>query len=278
MQFVRGVLRLLRGTNARVAKMQVGLRELPADQQKLRRSLMNGYNFTERVRTVLAMARTEAVECRHEYVGTEHILLGILREGEGVASTALVNLGIKPQRLRETIVEVMVAGTNQHVGPDLPYTSRGKKVLELAMSEARQFGHSYVGTEHLLLGLIREEKGIAGQILIASGASIDRTRQTVLEIIGSDRHKSPVKTMTAMFQNPKRNEPWDDLPEPIRRVVEAAHLAARAAERPTPGLADLLEATILSSLEIAAAFTSREIEIDSLIADVRARLNDSTTG
>jgi ATP-dependent Clp protease ATP-binding subunit ClpA len=255
-----------------VAKVQTDLRELPADQQELRRPLMNGYNFTERVRAVLAMARTEAAELRHEYVGTEHILLAILREGEGVAFTALVRLGIDPRQMREMVLAHAKAGTNHNAGQDLPYTSRGKKVLELSMSAARQLGHSYVGTEHLLLGLIREEKGIAGQILIASGADIDRTREAVLAIIGSDRHKSPVKSMSAMFQTSKRNEPWDDLPEPIRRVVEAAHVAARGAGRPIPGLADLLEATILSSPDVAAAFTSREIEIDALIADVRARL------
>jgi ATP-dependent Clp protease ATP-binding subunit ClpA len=274
MQVVRGVLRLLRGTDPRMAKVQADLRELPADQQKLRRPVMNGYNFTERVRKVLAMARVEAAELHHEYVGTEHILLGILREGEGVANRALRNLGVDEQQLRTAVVDYAKPGHNPTTAPDLPYTSRGKKVLELAMSEARQFGHSYVGTEHLLLGLLREEKGIAGQVLIAAGVNVDNTRHAVLNIIGSDRHMSPVKSMTAMFRNPKWNEPWTDLPEPIRRIVEAAYLAARAADRPIPGIADLFEATLLSSPDVSAAFTAREIEIDALIADVRARLND----
>jgi ATP-dependent Clp protease ATP-binding subunit ClpA len=234
---------------------------------------MNGYNFTERVRNVLAMAREESTELRHEYVGTEHILLGILREGQGVACKALVSLQIDPQRLRDMIIDVAKPGLNPNTGPDLPYTTRGKKVLELAMSEARQLGHSYVGTEHLLLGLIREEKGIAGQVLVLQGATLDATRTAVLGIIGSERHVSPVKAMSAMFQTPKRQSPWDDLPEPIRRVVEAAHLAARAAGRSKPELADLLEATILSSPSVAAAFTARKIEIDSLIADIRERLS-----
>jgi ATP-dependent Clp protease ATP-binding subunit ClpA len=254
-----------------VAEVQTGLRELPADQQELRRPLMNGYNFTERVRKVLAMAREQAAELRHEYVGTEHILLGILREGNGVANSALMSLRADSQRLRDAVIATAKPGTGSNATPDLPYTSRGKKVLELAMSEARQFGHSYVGTEHLLLGLIREEKGIGGQVLIEAGINIDNARLAVLNIIGSDRHKSPVKTMTAMFQNSKRSQPWDELPEPIRRIVEAAHVAARAAGRPTPGIADLLEATILSSPEVSSAFTSRGIDVEALMADVRAK-------
>jgi ATP-dependent Clp protease ATP-binding subunit ClpA len=218
------------------------------------------------------MAREEAMELRHEYVGTEHILLGILREGQGVASTALMSLRADSPRLRDAVIEMAKPGISPSATPDLPYTSRGKKVLELAMSEARQFGHSYVGTEHLLLGLIREEKGIGGQVLLEAGINIDNARLAVLNIIGSDRHKSPVKSITAMFQNSKRSEPWHELPEPVRRIVEAAHLAARAAGRPTPGIADLLEATIFSSPEVLSALTSRGIDIDALITDVRRRL------
>src|ERR687891_156689 len=121
---------------------------------------MNGYNFTERVRKVLAMAREEAARLRHEYVGTEHILLGLIREGEGVAAAVLQNLSVDLDEIQQKIEDTVKKGkAAQATGPDLPYTSRAKKVLELAMSEARELGHSYVGTEHLLLGLLREEKG-----------------------------------------------------------------------------------------------------------------------
>src|SRR5881296_3027218 len=111
---------------------------------------MNGYNFTDRVRKVLQMAREEAARLHHEYVGTEHILLGLIREGEGVAAAVLTNLNVE---IEETVKKGKAAAA---AGPDLPYTSRAKKVLELAMSEARELNHSYVGTEHLLLGLLRE--------------------------------------------------------------------------------------------------------------------------
>jgi carboxymethylenebutenolidase len=148
---------------------------------------MNGYNFTERVRKVLAYAREEAVRLRHEYVGTEHQLLGLLREGEGVGATVLKNLGADLDQLRQRIEASIQAGTpGRHVGPDLPYTSRAKKVLELGMESARELNHSYVGTEHLLLGLLREKQGIAAQVLVESGVTLDRTRAEVLTILGTE--------------------------------------------------------------------------------------------
>ena len=148
---------------------------------------MNGYNFTERVRKVLAMAREEAVRLHHEYVGTEHILLGLIREGEGVACTVLHNLSADMDGLRQKIEETVKKGkAAPTTGPDLPYTSRAKKVLELAMSEARELGHSYVGTEHLLLGLLREEKGVAAQVLVGAGVKLDVARAETLRILGTD--------------------------------------------------------------------------------------------
>jgi ATP-dependent Clp protease ATP-binding subunit ClpC len=148
---------------------------------------MNGYNFTERVRKVLAMAREEAARLHHEYVGTEHILLGLIREGEGVAATVLQNLSVELDEIQQKIEETVKKGkAAQATGPDLPYTSRAKKVLELAMSEARELGHSYVGTEHLLLGLLREEKGIAAQVLTDAGVNLEAARAETLRILGTD--------------------------------------------------------------------------------------------
>src|ERR671914_837842 len=148
---------------------------------------MNGYNFTERVRKVLAMAREEAARLHHEYVGTEHILLGLIREGEGVAATVLQNLNVELDEIQQKIEETVKKGkAAQTPGPDLPYTSRAKKVLELAMSEARELNHSYVGTEHLLLGLLREEKGIAAQVLNSLGVSLEEARAETLKLLGSD--------------------------------------------------------------------------------------------
>jgi ATP-dependent Clp protease ATP-binding subunit ClpC len=138
---------------------------------------MNGYNFTERVRKVLAMSREEAVRLRHEYVGTEHMLLGLLREPDGVAITVLQSFSVGLEDLSQKVEESIERSRSADASrTDLPYTSRAKKVLELAMSEARELHHSYVGTEHLLLGLLREEKGIAAQVLNAAGVTLDAAR------------------------------------------------------------------------------------------------------
>jgi len=148
---------------------------------------VNGYNFTERVRKVLAMARQESANLRHEYVGTEHILLGLIDEGEGVAATALQNLHVDLDDLKyriETMVKKGAAGRT--TGPDLPYTSRAKKVLELSMLHARNLNHKYVGTEHLLLGLIAEQKGIAAQVLNDQGVTLDMAIAEVLRILGTE--------------------------------------------------------------------------------------------
>ena len=148
---------------------------------------MNGYNFTERVRKVLAMAREEAARLHHEYVGTEHILLGLIREGEGVAAAVLQNLSVDLDEIQQKIEETVKKGkAAQTTGPDLPYTSRAKKVLELAMSEARELNHSYVGTEHLLLGLLREEKGIAAQVLTDAGVNLEAARTETLRLLGTE--------------------------------------------------------------------------------------------
>ena len=148
---------------------------------------MNGYNFTERVRKVLAMAREEAARLHHEYVGTEHILLGLIREGEGVAAAVLQNLSVDLDEIQQKIEEQVKKGkAAQPTGPDLPYTSRAKKVLELAMAEARELNHSYVGTEHLLLGLLREEKGIAAQVLTESNVTLESARSETLRLLGTE--------------------------------------------------------------------------------------------
>ncbi len=148
---------------------------------------MNGYNFTERVRKVLQMAREEAQRLHHEYVGTEHILLGLIREGEGVAAAVLQNLSVDLEDIQAKIEETVKKGkAGQTTAPDLPYTSRAKKVLELAMSEARELSHSYVGTEHLLLGLLREEKGIAAQVLTDAGVNLDAARSETLRLLGTE--------------------------------------------------------------------------------------------
>ena len=160
---------------------------------------MNGYNFTERVRKVLALAREEAARLYHTYVGTEHILLGLVREGGGVAAAVLQNLGADADEIRQLVEEHAKKGPPATVAPDLPYTSRAKKVLELSMAEARELNHSYVGTEHLLLGLLREERGIAAQVLNHFGVTITAAREESLRLLGSP-------APDAAFASPARDD------------------------------------------------------------------------
>ncbi|MGD8867137.1 MAG: ATP-dependent Clp protease ATP-binding subunit [Gemmatimonadales bacterium] len=144
------------------------------------------YNFTDRVRKVLAMAREEAVRLQHDYVGTEHILLGLIREGEGVAAAVLMNLNVDLDEVQERTEEQVRKGKAGSTIGELPYTSRAKKVLEFAVAEAREMSHSYVGTEHLLLGLLREEKGVAAQVLESLGVTLEQAREQTLKLLGTD--------------------------------------------------------------------------------------------
>lgn len=152
-------------------------------------SRMNGYNFTDRVRKVLQMAREEAARLHHEYVGTEHLLLGLIREGEGVALAVLTNLKVDLQEIRRQVEELAPArSAAADTGPDLPYTSRAKKVLELAMSEARELRHSFVGSEHLLLGMLRERTGVAAQVLTKAGVSLEQARAETIRLLSTTEY------------------------------------------------------------------------------------------
>jgi len=145
---------------------------------------VDGYSFTENVRRVLAASRDAANDLHHEYVGTEHILLGLLREGDGVAHRMLEALMVDSDRMRHKILDTVQQGRSPGA-VDLPYTSRAKKVLELAMNEARTLHHEYVGTEHLLLGLAVEAKGIAAQVLTDAGFNKEAGRAALLSILAS---------------------------------------------------------------------------------------------
>jgi ATP-dependent Clp protease ATP-binding subunit ClpC len=145
---------------------------------------VNGYNFSDAVRRALMAARDEAAFLHHEYVGTEHILLGLLRTDDGVPIAALRALGVDPAALRQRFLDSLERGKAEgNVGPDLPYTHRAKKILEEAMKEARERSHSYVGTEHLFLGILRERKGLAAQALEREGLSEESVRKETIRIL-----------------------------------------------------------------------------------------------
>ena len=144
--------------------------------------------FTDRARRVLVLAQEEARLLNHNFIGTEHILLGLIHEGEGVAAIALRSLGVRLEMVREKVEET-VGPTGSSMTGSPPFTPRAKKVLELSLREAMQLGHNYIGTEHLLLGVVREGEGVAAQALISVGADLDRVRQQVIALL--EGHPSP---------------------------------------------------------------------------------------
>ena len=143
--------------------------------------------FTERARKVMSLARQEAQRFNHDYIGTEHILLGLVQEGSGVAAQVLNSLKIELRKIRIEVEKIVKNGTNMVTMGQLPFTPRAKKVLELALEEAQNLGHNYIGTEHLLLGLIRENEGIAAQVLMNLGTKLEDVREEVLELLGADQ-------------------------------------------------------------------------------------------
>ena len=142
--------------------------------------------FTDRAKKVMNLARQEAQRFNHEYLGTEHILLGLVQEGSGVAANVLKNMGIDLNKIRTEVEKIVKTGPSMVTMGQLPFTPRAKKVLELSMEEAGNLGHNYIGTEHLLLGLIKENEGIAAQVLINLGVKLEDVREEVLDFLGAD--------------------------------------------------------------------------------------------
>jgi ATP-dependent Clp protease ATP-binding subunit ClpA len=221
---------------------------------------MNGYNFTERVRRVLANSRAAAVTLNHEYVGTEHILVGLAEETEGVSAAVLEHLGVNREAIIAKVRDAVTPGADTRVGPrgnmitpsgrsELPYTSRAKKVLELSMGEARMLQHSYVGTEHLLLGLIAEDNGIGAQILKEVGATLEKARAATFAIVGSERvHPTPPDALIAHPTAPgyaRSRSPYgvalvDDFTGRARDALRAAFTEAQSRDHGAVELSHVL--------------------------------------
>jgi hypothetical protein len=138
--------------------------------------------FTDRARRVMVLAQEEASRLDHNYIGTEHILLGLISEGQGVAGRALDSLGISLDTVRQQVEEIIGRGQQTPSG-HIPFTPRAKHVLELSLRESKQLGHNYIGTEHILLGLVREGDGVAAQVLVKLGADLKRVRQQVTQLL-----------------------------------------------------------------------------------------------
>ncbi|MDD5595192.1 MAG: ATP-dependent Clp protease ATP-binding subunit [Candidatus Omnitrophica bacterium] len=191
--------------------------------------------FTERARKVIILAKEEARRFNHDYIGTEHILLGLIREGEGVAAAVLQKMGVSLENIRLEIEKLVQPGPTTQIIGDIPFTPRAKKALELAAEEARALGHNYIGTEHLLLGLIREGEGVASQVLLNLGLDLERVRNEVMELLGSalpgfgqgaqaQKTKTPAldafgRDLTALAKENKLDPVIDRLME-IERVIQ----------------------------------------------------------
>lgn len=174
--------------------------------------------FTERAQKVLSLAQEEAVRLGHNNIGTEHILLGLIREGEGIAAKALVALGLGLEKIQDEVESLI--GRGQEQPTNIAYTPRAKKVIELSMDEARKLGHTYVGTEHILLGLIREGEGVAARVLNNLGVSLNKARQQVLQLLGSSETVSP-----SHGTNPNVNTPTlDGLARDLTAYAKEGHL------------------------------------------------------
>jgi hypothetical protein len=204
--------------------------------------------FTDRARRVVVLAEEQARTLNHGYVGTEHILLGLIREGDGVAARALESLGISLQTVRQQVEEII--GRGQVPSEGIPFTPRAEKVLELSLREAMQLGHNYVGTEHILLSLIREGNGVAAQVLVNLGADLNTVRQQVIWLISGQqprpgrrppREGAPVTDvqarldaaegrLAALEQRVGTGPDTTDLDEQIERVRCERHAAADAQE------------------------------------------------
>jgi hypothetical protein len=152
--------------------------------------------FTDRARRVVVLAQEEARILSHNYIGTEHLLLGLIHEGEGVAARALESLEISLEAVREQVEEIIGRGQQAPSG-HIPFTPRAKKVLELSLREALQLGHDYIGTEHILLGLIREGEGVAAQVLVRLGADLMRVRRQVIQLLHGSRGEQPERAHPA---------------------------------------------------------------------------------
>jgi len=189
--------------------------------------------FTERARKVIILAKEEARRFNHDYIGTEHILLGLIREGEGVAAAVLQKLGVSLENIRLEIEKLVQPGPTTQIIGDIPFTPRAKKALELAAEEARSLGHNYIGTEHLLLGLIREGEGVASQVLLNLGMDLNTVRNEVMELLGSalpgigaapSKTKTPAldafgRDLTALARENKL-DPVIDRYQEIERVIQ----------------------------------------------------------
>ena len=197
--------------------------------------------FTDRARRVLVLAQDEARVLEHNFLGTEHVLLGLIKEGEGIGAKALRELGTDYDQLRAKVTATIVPGAPGTASGAPPFTPRAKKVLELALAEALELGHNYIGTEHVLLGLIREGEGVASQVLVAQGLALATVRNKVLELLAGYQQQKPMGLRTpAATLLPDRAKTWAGV-----NPIGSQHYLLGLLEDPS-----CLAARVLSSLGV----------------------------
>ena len=195
--------------------------------------------FTDRARKVMALAREEARRFNHEYIGTEHILLGLVKEGSGVAANVLQNLDIELKKVRLEVENIVQTGPDLISVGQLPFTPRVKKALEFSMEEARSLGHNYIGTEHLLLGLIREQEGVAAQVLLNLGLKLEDVREEIIGLIGQE------PTSNASYEKEtKKGKQTSKTPALDSFGIDLTHLAKEKKLDPVIGRQDIIERVI----------------------------------
>src|SRR6266480_6062633 len=175
--------------------------------------------FNDRAKRVLALAQDEAIRFNHNYIGTEHLLLGLVREGEGVAARVLDSLGVELSKVRTAVEFIIGRGDSTTSPSEITLSPRTKKVIELAIDEARKLGHSHIGTEHLLLGLIRESGTMASEVLESLGVSLDKARHQVIATLGQQRVNVAETRGTAVG-------PFDRLDTEASRILSRAYWEA----------------------------------------------------
>ena len=217
--------------------------------------------FTDQARRVVKLAHDEAERLDHNYIGTEHILLGLIRERDGVAARALEPLGISLDAVRQQIEEMIGRGQQAPSG-HIPFTPRAKKVLELSLREALQLGANYIGTEHILLALVREGDGVAAQALMVLGADLNRVRQQVIRLLHGQQAKGPVAARSAAGEQ--------TVPPGIRTLLDEAEARLAAVEQRVgsgPDTSDLDEQIDRTRLERHSAASVQRYEEAALLRD-----------
>jgi Clp amino terminal domain, pathogenicity island component/UvrB/uvrC motif len=226
--------------------------------------------FTDRARRVVVLAQEEARMLDHNYIGTEHLLLGLIHEGEGVAAKALEAMGISLNAVRQQ-VETIIGRGEQAPSGHIPFTPRAKRVLELSLRESGQLGHNYIGTEHILLGLVREGEGVAAQVLVKLGADLNRVRQMVVQLLNGRETEA----------RPKLRSMRGGVIEDVLARLDSMDGRLTAIERWVgmgPDVRDLDQEIGQLRRDKEAAIESQDFETAAAIRDAEARLLADKTG